>query len=158
MSLAAAKAPQTVASFVTLARKGFFDHTTCHRLTDTGIFVLQCGDPTATGSGGPGYTLPDENLPKAGSDGMAVYPAGTLAMANTGSPHTGGSQFFLVYQDSKLGPSYTIFGSMPAASLKVVRSIAKGGISGGATVHDGPPALKVVIDSVTVTGAPAGKP
>jgi peptidyl-prolyl cis-trans isomerase B (cyclophilin B) len=157
VSLDAALAPKTVASLVTLARKGYFDHTTCHRLTDSGIFVLQCGDPTGTGSGGPGYTLPDENLPKGPSTTPVVYAAGTLAMANTGTAHTGGSQFFLVYQDSPLPPTYTVFGQLTAASLKVVREIAKGGITGGAAATDGAPALKVVINSVTVTGAPAAK-
>ncbi|HTY72790.1 MAG TPA: peptidylprolyl isomerase [Actinomycetes bacterium] len=155
MDLDAAKAPKTVASMVTLADKGFFDHTKCHRLTDEGIYVLQCGDPTGTGSGGPGYTLPDENLPKAGSDGQALYPAGTIAMANTGSPHTGGSQFFLVYQDTYLSPSYTVLGTMTPQSLKVVREIAKAGVAGGAGVTDGAPAANVVINGVSVTGAPS---
>jgi peptidyl-prolyl cis-trans isomerase B (cyclophilin B) len=152
INLNAAKAPKTVASFVTLARKGFFDHTKCHRLTYTGIYVLQCGDPTGTGTGGPGYKLPDENLPKATSGTQAIYAAGTVAMANSG-PGTGGSQFFLVYQNSPLAPSYTVFGKMPAASLKVLRSIAAGKAVGG--VADGAPALKVIINSVSVAGAPA---
>jgi peptidyl-prolyl cis-trans isomerase B (cyclophilin B) len=155
LDLNAAKAPKTVASIVTLARNGFFDHTKCHRLTDSGIYVLQCGDPTGTGSGGPGYTLPDENLPKGKSTDTVTYAAGTLAMANTGTPHTGGSQFFIVYQDSPLPPTYTVFGQLTPASLKIVREIAKGGVAGkGAT--DGAPALSVVINSVSVTGAPAG--
>ncbi|HSR24834.1 MAG TPA: peptidylprolyl isomerase, partial [Candidatus Eisenbacteria bacterium] len=92
LALAASQAPHTVNSFVFLAGQRYFDHSPCHRLTTAGIFVLQCGDPTGTGTGGPGYTIPDENL--AG----ATYPAGTVAMANTGRPHTGGSQFFLVYR------------------------------------------------------------
>jgi peptidyl-prolyl cis-trans isomerase B (cyclophilin B) len=153
-----AKAPKTVASLVTLADKGFYDHTKCHRVTNVGIFVLQCGDPTGTGSGGPGYSIPDENLPKAGTDGAALYPAGSIAMANSG-PDTGGSQFFLVYQDTQLGPNYSLFGTMTPASLKVVREIAKAGIAGGSDVHDGAPAADVVINNVTVTGAPsAGTP
>ena len=157
MSLNAAKAPATVASFVSLAAAGYFDHTKCHRLTTSGIYVLQCGDPTGTGSGGPGYTLPDENLPSASGGSAAatvLYPAGTVAMANTGQPHTGGSQFFLVYQDTQLGPSYTVFGTMTAAGLATVRSIAKGGVKGGAA--DGPPALNVIINSVGVVGVGAG--
>jgi peptidyl-prolyl cis-trans isomerase B (cyclophilin B) len=159
IKLDAAKAPKTVASMVTLADKGFFDHTKCHRLTDVGIFVLQCGDPTGTGNGGPGYTIADENLPKAGSDGSALYPAGSIAMANTSQAHTGGSQFFLVYQDTQLGPKYSLFGTMTPASLKVVREIAKAGVAGGSGVHDGAPAAAVVINNVTVTGAPsAGTP
>jgi peptidyl-prolyl cis-trans isomerase B (cyclophilin B) len=158
MALDAAKAPATVASFVSLAAAGYFDHTKCHRLTTAGIYVLQCGDPTGSGSGGPGYTLPDENLPSpsgsASGAATVLYPAGTVAMANTGSPHTGGSQFFLVYQDTQLGPSYTVFGQMTAAGLATVRSIAKGGVQGGA--QDGPPALNVVINSVGVVGVGAG--
>jgi peptidyl-prolyl cis-trans isomerase B (cyclophilin B) len=158
MKLDAANAPKTVASIVTLADKGFYDHTKCHRLTNIGIFVLQCGDPTGTGSGGPGYKIPDENLPKAGADGAALYPAGSVAMANSGA-NTGGSQFFLVYQDTQLGPNYSLFGTMTPASLKVVREIAKAGIAGGSDVHDGAPAAGIVINNVTVTGAPsAGTP
>ncbi|HEY5336178.1 MAG TPA: peptidylprolyl isomerase, partial [Mycobacteriales bacterium] len=83
------QAPCTVNSFQFLAAKKYFDGTICHRLTTSGIYVLQCGDPTGTGSGGPGYTIPDENLTGA------TYPAGTVAMANTGAKHSGGSQFFL---------------------------------------------------------------
>lgn len=103
----AAKTPQTVNSFKSLADKGFFDNTKCHRLTTEGIFVLQCGDPEGTGKGGPGYTIADENLDalgKADQNGQVVYPAGTVAMANTGQPGSGGSQFFLVYKDSPLAP------------------------------------------------------
>ena len=83
-----------------------------------------------------------------------LYPAGTVAMANTGSPHTGGSQFFLVYQDTQLGPTYTVFGKMTSTGLATVRSIAKGGVKGGGA--DGPPALNVVINSVGVVGVGAG--
>lgn len=103
----AAKTPQTVNSFKSLADKGFFDKTKCHRLVTGGIFVLQCGDPEGTGTGGPGYTIPDENLDSLGKpndQGQVVYPAGTVAMANTGQPGSGGSQFFLVYKDSPLAP------------------------------------------------------
>ena len=119
IALEAAKAPETVNSFNFLAGKGFFDHTKCHRLTTMSIYVLQCGDPSGTGSGGPGYTIGDENLTafgKAGANGSVTYKAGTVAMANTGQKHTGGSQFFLVYKDSPLPPSYTPFGtSAPTA-------------------------------------------
>jgi peptidyl-prolyl cis-trans isomerase B (cyclophilin B) len=139
-----------------LAQKGFFDHTKCHRLTTAGIYVLQCGDPVGNGSGGPGYTIPDENLPSASGSTTGDYPAGTVAMANTGSPHTGGSQFFLVYQDTSLPASYSIFGHLTPDSLKVVREIAAGGVTGNS--GDGPPALNVVINSVGLTGAPASSP
>ncbi|MFJ3305544.1 peptidylprolyl isomerase [Streptomyces sp. NPDC086549] len=141
-------APHTVNSFNFLAGKGFFDHTKCHRLTTNGIYVLQCGDPTGTGSGGPGYTIPDENL-KDASLKSNVYPAGTVAMANTGQKHTGGSQFFLVYQDSQLPPSYTPFGTIDAAGMKVLKKIAAAGENTGA--GDGAPNATVVINKATVT-------
>jgi peptidyl-prolyl cis-trans isomerase B (cyclophilin B) len=147
----AAKTPHTVNSFKYLADKGFFDGTKCHRLTTRGIFVLQCGDPKGDGSGGPGYTIPDENLTalgKAGADGSVTYPAGTVAMANTGQPHTGGSQFFLVYKDSKLPPSYTPFGTIDTAGLKVVNSVAKAGVSGGS--QDGAPKKPVTVSKAGV--------
>jgi peptidyl-prolyl cis-trans isomerase B (cyclophilin B) len=148
MALKASAAPHTVNSFDFLAGKGYFDHTKCHRLTTGGIFVLQCGDPTAVGSGGPGYTIPDENLKDKSLKG-SVYPAGTVAMANTGQPHTGGSQFFLVYQDSPLPPSYTPFGTVSEAGLKVLKKIADAGESTGA--GDGAPNATVVINKATVT-------
>jgi peptidyl-prolyl cis-trans isomerase B (cyclophilin B) len=137
----AAKTPCTVASFTWLASKRFFDGTHCHRLTTAGIFVLQCGDPTGSGSGGPGYTIPDEALKGA------TYPAGTVAMANAG-PNTGGSQFFLVYQDTQLGPSYTPFGHI-TTGLDVLRAVAAQGVVGGGT--DGTPAESVTINSFRVT-------
>ncbi|WP_420706647.1 peptidylprolyl isomerase [Streptomyces sp. NRRL S-1824] len=151
LSLDAGNAPHTVNSFTFLAGQGFFDGTKCHRLTTQGIFVLQCGDPKGDGTGGPGYTIPDENLTalgKAGNDGTVTYPAGTVAMANTGQPHTGGSQFFLVYKDSKLPPRYTPFGTMDDASLKAVGNIGAAGVAGGAA--DGAPNIAVVIDGVAV--------
>lgn len=147
----AAKTPHTTNSFKSLADKKFFDGTKCHRLTTDGIFVLQCGDPKGDGTGGPGYTIPDENLTalgKAGADGTVTYPAGTVAMANTGQAHTGGSQFFLVYKDSKLPPTYTPFGTMDKDSLKVVETIGKAGVDGGAA--DGAPKKAVNISKVTV--------
>ncbi|MCX4552211.1 peptidylprolyl isomerase [Streptomyces sp. NBC_01387] len=148
----AAKTPHTVNSFKALADKGFFDGTKCHRLTTKGIYVLQCGDPKGDGSGGPGYTIPDENLTglgKAGSDGTVTYPAGSVAMANTGQAHTGGSQFFLVYKDSKLPPTYTPFGTMDAAGLKTVKDVAKAGVTGGG--QDGAPKKAVTLSKATVT-------
>ena len=141
-TLDAKAAPCTVHSFVSLAEQGYYDDTTCHRLTTQPIFVLQCGDPTATGGGGPGYSLVDELT------GGESYPAGTIAMANTGQPDTNGSQFFLVYEDTQLPPLYTVFGTMDDAGLDVVQKIAKAGAEGGA--DDGPPAAEVTIDSATV--------
>lgn len=115
-------APCTVNSFQALASQGYFNDTKCHRLVDQGIFVLQCGDPTGTGRGGPGYRFADELT------GSETYPAGTVAMANAG-PDTNGSQFFLVWADTKLQPDYTVFGKLDDASLQVVQSIAAKGVS-----------------------------
>ncbi|MFE2279030.1 peptidylprolyl isomerase [Streptomyces sp. NPDC059454] len=147
VALKASAAPHTVNSFDFLAKKGYFDHSKCHRLTTNGIYVLQCGDPTGTGTGGPGYTIPDENL-KDKSLKDNIYPAGTVAMANTGQKDSGGSQFFLVYQDSQLPPSYTPFGTLSDAGMKVLKKIAGAGESTGA--GDGAPNATVVIDKATV--------
>lgn len=143
IQLDGSKAPCTVNSFKYLASKGYFDKTTCHRLTTSGIFVLQCGDPTGTGRGGPGYTFPDENL--AG----ATYPAGTVAMANAG-PDTNGSQFFLVYKDSQLPPSYTPFGTV-TKGLDVLTAIAAKGSDNSNGPGDGHPNAPVTITSVNVS-------
>jgi peptidyl-prolyl cis-trans isomerase B (cyclophilin B) len=142
VSMDGKSAPKTVNSFAFLAKKGFFDDSPCFRLTTQGIYVLQCGDPTGQGQYGPGYTLPDENLRGA------TYPAGTLAMANAGRPHTNDSEFFIVYSDStkQLGPHYTPFGHI-TAGLDIVTRIAEAGSPGG----DGPPVQPVVIESFTVT-------
>ncbi|MBW1638716.1 peptidylprolyl isomerase [Microbacterium resistens] len=140
VSLDADAAPCTVNSFLSLAQQGYFDETPCHRLTTSGIFVLQCGDPTGTGTGGPGYEFPDELT------GSETYPAGTLAMANAG-PDTNGSQFFVVYADTQLAPSYTVFGSLDAASVEVVKAIAAKGTDTGA--GDGKPKEPVTIAGVT---------
>ena len=122
LTLDRAKAPCTVQSFVSLAEQGYYDDTVCHRLVDYGIFILQCGDPTATGMGGPGYTIPDE------VDSSLTYPAGTVAMAKRPQPDTGGSQFFLVWADTPLPPEYTVFGTMDQAGLDVVGGIAAQGV------------------------------
>ena len=143
VELLRSKAPCTVNSFAHLAAAKYFDGTTCHRLTSGDLSVLQCGDPSGTGSGGPGYTFADENLTGA------TYPAGTLAMANSG-PGTNGSQFFLVYKDSAtLPPAYTPFGKV-TAGLDVLQAIAAKGISGGGT--DGAPAETVTVNSIRVKG------
>ncbi|WP_369167948.1 peptidylprolyl isomerase [Streptomyces sp. R28] len=151
IALKASAAPHTVNSFNFLAGKAFFDHSKCHRLTDTGIYVLQCGDPTGTGSGGPGYTIPDENL-KDKSLKNNIYPAGTVAMANTGQKHSGGSQFFLVYQDSQLPPSYTPFGTVSESGMKVLKKIADAGAQpADPTTQNTAPNATVVINKATVT-------
>ncbi|MFD7611157.1 peptidylprolyl isomerase [Streptomyces sp. NPDC059828] len=154
VTMDAAKTPHTANSFKQLADKGYFDNTKCHRLTTAGIFVLQCGDPEGTGTGGPGYTIPDENLTalgKAGADGMVTYKAGTVAMANTGQPNSGGSQFFLVYKDSKLPPGYTPFGTIDDAGLDTVKAVGAAGVEGGAS--DGAPKKAVTLEKVTVAKA-----
>lgn len=138
-----AKAPMTITGLTTLARAGYFDASLCHRLTTQGLYVLQCGDPTATGSGGPAFTFPDENLPAAVQNN---YPAGTVAMANSG-PNTNGSQFFLVFADTTLGPNYTIWGKI-TSGLDVVKSIADAGVQGGGA--DGVPVKTIAIEKVIV--------
>jgi peptidyl-prolyl cis-trans isomerase B (cyclophilin B) len=137
-------APLTVNAIAALAQKNYFDKTICHRLTTEGIYVLQCGDPTGTGTGGPGFNIPDENLPEAVENN---YPAGTVAMANAG-PGTSGSQFFLVYQDTTLGPDYTIWGSI-TSGLDILQTIASAGVVDGGT--DGAPVSGVTIESTKVT-------
>jgi peptidyl-prolyl cis-trans isomerase B (cyclophilin B) len=133
----------TVNSFVFLSVKKYFDHTHCHRLTTSGIYVLQCGDPSGTGSGGPGYKFDDENLTGA------AYPAATVAMANSG-PNTNGSQFFLVYKDStQLQPKYTPFGTI-VSGLNIIQNVAKAGSDNANGPGDGHPKKKVVIESVTI--------
>ena len=146
IDLFADDAPATVASMTFLATEGFFDGTACHRLTTAGIFVLQCGDPAGNGTGGPGYQIPDENLPV---EGEANYPAGTVAMANAG-PGTGGSQFFLVYEDTTLPSGYTIWGQV-TDGLDIVRAIAEAGVADGG--GDGLPAQPIVIETATVGAA-----
>jgi len=138
-----AKAPQTITAMTTLARADYFDASLCHRLTTSGLYVLQCGDPTATGSGGPAFTYGDENLPSAGANN---YPAGTVAMANSGA-NTNGSQFFLVFANTTLGPNYTIWGKI-TSGLNIVKAIAAAGVQGGGP--DGPPAVKIAIEKVIV--------
>ncbi len=143
INLRNSKASCTVNSFVFLAAKHYFSNTHCHRLTTSGIFVLQCGDPTGTGSGGPGYKFDDENL--AG----AKYPARTVAMANSG-PNTNGSQFFLVYKNSaQLRPNYTPFGTI-VSGLNIIQNVAKAGSDNANGPGDGHPKEKVVIESVTI--------
>jgi peptidyl-prolyl cis-trans isomerase B (cyclophilin B) len=139
-----AKAPITITQLSTLAKRGYFDDSLCHRLTTQGLYVLQCGDPTATGSGGPNFTFPDENLPTATVNN---YPAGTVAMANSG-PGTNGSQFFLVFADTTLGANYTIWGTI-TQGLDIVKAIAKAGVKGGAA--DGPPKQPIAINRVIIT-------
>ncbi len=157
------KATCTVNSFVHLAEAGYFNHTQCHRLLTSGIYVLQCGDPYATaaaklscsttskiGTGTPGYDFASENLTGA------KYPTGTVAMANEGTASTNGSQFFIVYKDStsglngSSGPSFTPFATV-SSGLGIVQNVAKDGYSCQyAQAGGGVPKKKVIIDSVTI--------
>ncbi len=143
VELDGAKAPQTVASFLTLAKDGYWDDSPCHRLTTENIFVLQCGDPTGTGSGNPGYGYGVENAPPDGQ-----YPAGTMAMARTQDPNSNGGQFFIVYDDTQLPDpvGYTIFGEV-TKGLDIVSRIADEGVDGGG--GDGAPAQPISILDVT---------
>jgi peptidyl-prolyl cis-trans isomerase B (cyclophilin B) len=136
------KAPCTTFSFRFLASRGYYGLTHCHRLTTQGIFVLQCGDPTGTGAGGPGYAFNDENL--AG----ATYPAGTLAMANAG-PNTNGSQFFFTWKNTPLSPAYTPFGTV-IGGMNVLQKIAAGGDDSQNGPSDGYPNLYTALLAVLV--------
>jgi len=143
-TLDAKQTPCTVGSFVSLAEQEFFDGTSCHRMTTTPNFeVLQCGDPTGTGTGGPGYTIPDELT------GKETYPAGTLAMANTGAPNSGGSQFFICYGETALPPNYAVFGTVDQETIDLITDAAKAGVTPQMGPEDGAP--KTPIDFKTVT-------
>lgn len=125
LTLDRAIAPCAAASFQHLAEQDFFDDSPCHRLVTGDTFgVLQCGDPTGTGTGGPSYRFLEEVTPET------TYPRGVIAMANSGTPGSTGSQFFLVFTDSQLPPDYTVVGSVDQADLEVLDAIAEAG-------HDG---------------------
>lgn len=154
MDLAAV--PCTAANFAHLAEKKFFDNTKCHRLVTEGLQVLQCGDPSASGegyretdgTGGPAYRFAEENLP---TDKRPPYPAGVIAMANSGQPASTGSQFFIVYGDSQLDANYTVLGTI-TEGMDVVEQV-------GAAGHDnafaqqaggGHPNKEVLIKTLTM--------
>ncbi len=148
LELDGVNAPQAVANFVSLAKAGYFEQLSCHRLVTEGIYVLQCGDPNGDGTGGPGYNFgPIENAP---ADDL--YKEGVLAMARRGGDGSSmGSQFFIVYQDSTI-PSdaaggYTVFGKV-TAGLDAVKAIAQAGTADGST--DGRPASEVKLGNVSV--------
>jgi cyclophilin family peptidyl-prolyl cis-trans isomerase len=139
--LDAAKAPGTVNNFVSLARNKYFDGITCHRAIPG--FMIQCGDPTATGNGGPGYEFADE-LPAAGE-----YKIGSLAMANSG-PNTNGSQFFVISGDQgvSLPPSYTLFGQVTEGLDSTVVALDA---AGNPSSNGMPPLKEIKIESITIT-------
>ena len=136
-------APITVTALAALANGGFYNKTFCHRLVTDDIYVLQCGDPTGTGRGGPNFTYRAENLPQAVE---ANYPAGTVAMANNGA-NTNGSQFFIVYEDTSMNPNYTIWGRV-TKGLEIVKAIAKEGVVDGTS--EGLPKQMIAIERVRV--------
>jgi peptidyl-prolyl cis-trans isomerase B (cyclophilin B) len=145
MDLDAAKAPCTVNSMAYLASKNFFDKTSCHRLVTEGIKVLQCGDPTGTGAGGPTYRYANENTKGA------KYLRGTVAMAHSMQPDSNGSQFFIVYGDSKdLPADYTVFGKI-VKGMDVVDEVAKAGATDpDPTTGNTAPKKKIEIQDVTI--------
>jgi peptidyl-prolyl cis-trans isomerase B (cyclophilin B) len=155
INLLNSKATCAVNSFAHLAETGFWNNTQCHRVSNgNGLYMLQCGDPTAKssqklscssstlGTGGPGYQFDDENLTGA------TYKAGTVAMANSGA-NTNGSQFFLVFKDTPLSPNYTPFGTI-TSGLDILQNVAKAGTSCTYSAGGGVPKEKVVINSVTI--------
>jgi peptidyl-prolyl cis-trans isomerase B (cyclophilin B) len=149
VSLDGAAAPQAVASTVSLVQKKFYDGLTCHRLTNGGFYVLQCGDPEGNGQGGPGYSYgPIENAPADN-----VYKAGTIAMARqSNNAESQGSQFFIVYEDTTI-PSddaggYTVIGQVTSGLDELKTQVADKGVEGGGT--DGKPAVATTIDSFTL--------
>lgn len=152
MELDRAISPCGVNAIEHMAKSNYFDDTVCHRITGGGLNVLQCGDPTGTGSGGPGFKFAGEwPVKDSGLDQNTplVYPKGSIAMANPSDPDANGSQFFLNWADSQLPPQYTVLGSMTDEGTKTVADIAKNGIEGGGT-SDGKPAKEVRIEKAEV--------
>ena len=157
IDLANSKATCTVNSFVHLASANFWNSTQCHRMSDSdGLYILQCGDPTSksslkltcsasstVGTGGPGYEFASENLKGA------TYPAGTVAMANSGSADSNGSQFFLVFKATSLPADYTPFGTI-TSGLDILQNVAKAGTTCTYSAGGGVPKEKVVINSVSI--------
>jgi cyclophilin family peptidyl-prolyl cis-trans isomerase len=145
IALDAKDAPKTVNNFVFLAQHQFFNCVTFHRVIPA--FVDQTGDPTGTGSGGPGYTIPDE-LPAKASNAADQYPLGSVAMANTGQPNTGGSQWFIVAgaEGESLSNTYSLFGQV-TSGMNVVEKINAQGSSSGSPPDVTHRMLKVTITS-----------
>lgn len=148
ISLDGAAAPQAVANFIALAKNGFYKDITCHRITNGGFFVLQCGDPNGDGTGGPGYSWgPIENAPADNN-----YAKGTIAMARAGGDaNSNGSQFFIVYEDTSIPADavggYSVFGTV-TAGLENLADVIAAGVEGGGS--DGKPALEIKLGAITV--------
>jgi len=149
VELDGAAAPQAVSSEISLIQAGFYDGLTCHRLTDEGIWVLQCGDPNGDGSGGPGYSYgPIESAPADG-----VYPAGTIAMARqSGNAYSQGSQFFIVYEDSPIpadaAGGYTVIGRVTSGLDELRAGVIDAGPVDGTT--DPSPKVPTTITAFTI--------
>jgi peptidyl-prolyl cis-trans isomerase B (cyclophilin B) len=142
MTLNRATAPCGVNAFLSLASQGFYNDTNCHRLTKSDqLNILQCGDPTGQGNGGPGYSFASETT------GSETYPVGTVALANAG-PSTTGSQFFIVYGTTTIDPSYTILGTVTGDGMSVIQDIASQGVQNNR--QDGAPVAAATINSVNV--------
>ncbi|MDR1187994.1 MAG: peptidylprolyl isomerase, partial [Bifidobacteriaceae bacterium] len=141
ISLDGVAAPQAAANFIQLARDGYYDGSSCHRLTTDGIFVLQCGSLTGDGTDDPGYQFgPLENTPAD-----EVYPPGTIAMARAQAEDSQGAQFFIVYQQSSIPGGYSVFGHV-TSGLDLIEGVAAAGTTDGGT--DGQPATTVTIDGI----------
>jgi peptidyl-prolyl cis-trans isomerase B (cyclophilin B) len=148
LTLDRAGAPCAAASMLHLAEQGFFDGSACHREVDSeGLQVLQCGDPTGTGAGGPTYAFPTD------VDGDETYPRGTVAMAN-GGQGLDGSQFFLVWGDSSLPSDYTVVGRVDDAGLAVLDAVAANGNDGSLdpSPGGGAPTVPVTVESMAAAG------
>jgi cyclophilin family peptidyl-prolyl cis-trans isomerase len=146
VQLLAEDAPKTVNSFVFLSKEGFYNNVVFHRILQN--FMIQTGDPTGSGTGGPGYTIPDELLSNPNK-----YATGTVAMANTGKPNTGGSQFFICMNDECGGlnnmPNYTIFGTV-SNGFDIVQKIAATPVKAGPRGEMSVPTEEVKIKSITI--------
>jgi len=142
MTLNRATAPCGVNAFLSLSSQGFYNDTNCFRLTKSDqLNILQCGDPTGQGNGGPGFSFASETT------GSETYPVGTVALANAG-PSTTGSQFFIVYGNTTIDPSYTILGTVTGDGMSVIQDIAAQGVQHNA--QDGPPVATATINSINV--------
>jgi peptidyl-prolyl cis-trans isomerase B (cyclophilin B) len=152
VTLEGQNAPCNVQSLAYLIQKKFYDNTPCPRVVNSGIYVVQCGSGGATTSGGPTYTVPDENTAKAS------YTAGTIAMANTGQPHTANSQFFFITKDSSsgLGKTYTVVGHV-TKGLDILQAVAAGGNDASAgTAGGGAPKLSLTFKTVQIVSVAGG--
>jgi peptidyl-prolyl cis-trans isomerase B (cyclophilin B) len=143
-----ALAPCTVHSFLTLAKNGFYTGTACHRLGTQGLQMLQCGDPKGDGTGGPGYRVNDENFPQL------RYPRGTLALAKSSEPNSGGSQFFMVFGAAPINPDYPVFGTVTDDGLRVLDAIARAGVDPAQTTRDGTGRPRIPVQFTAVTVGP----